>query len=416
MGLGAALFALIVSNVSALVNEMSSADIYYRTVMDQLTDYARQRALPPKLHYAIRRYFVHLREFKLFSSDADLLDALSPELRAKVMLHTYKSASENSSLLKLLDAASFGTLCAETEQKSYAAGEALYEPEDSAWCIYYLVHGLAKRLTSNDVEIEQLRAGAVFGDRGLFFHRPRQDRVVCTTPCDFVIFPRNAVLVALRKNPDWIAAVEAEESLKLWAHAIFVAKQKARILMLSRRLIDYLNTTDGSEIRKELSLLRQMKNNPSFVFDNENGDESERETGRIPNMDPENINTAGSPPGLHRSEVPTDDEINNSGPVHDSSGSASLSRSDRSLGVFESVRSPATITRSIASRASGSRAALPYNSNDSNSGYKAARDINRAAKILEQLNSSLAAISEQIVELSSYEEQENNVHDATMHH
>jgi len=143
MFMGAACFAYVITNVASLVSELSVNSMYHRTQMDQLSDYARLRKLPSSLAFDIRRYFQHRYERLRIANEKQLLDAMSPDLRAQVMAYTYGKALSRATLLRDLPPAALAAVCSQARELFFRPDELVYRVGDTADALYVLMHGEA---------------------------------------------------------------------------------------------------------------------------------------------------------------------------------------------------------------------------------------------------------------------------------
>lgn len=158
MFMGAACFAFVITNVASLVSELSVNSMYHRTQMDQLSDYARLRKLPSSLAFDIRRYFQHRYERLRIANEKQLLDAMSPDLRAQVMAYTYGKALSRATLLRDLPPAALAHVCSQAQELFFRPDELVYRAGDTPDALYVLMHGEAT-LEAPDNETDRDRSG-----------------------------------------------------------------------------------------------------------------------------------------------------------------------------------------------------------------------------------------------------------------
>jgi hypothetical protein len=89
MMIGAGVFAYFIGSICGVVQSMHAESVRHRELMDSVQAFIKSNVLPSQLGVELRSYFIKSRKLRNDRYNAYLLDEMSPELRAKVMFHTY---------------------------------------------------------------------------------------------------------------------------------------------------------------------------------------------------------------------------------------------------------------------------------------------------------------------------------------
>ena len=152
MGTFYSIFIFILTELVALIGELNSKGSKYRRMLRDLNGMMRDNAFPPDLRFRLRQYlrFRHLQSEHLSGLIMDspeqrqVLNALSPKLRAEAVLTMNKSGVTSVTLFKLAqcppDAILSLSLAATTAV--YAGHEFIYSAGDPAESLNICVKGL----------------------------------------------------------------------------------------------------------------------------------------------------------------------------------------------------------------------------------------------------------------------------------
>ncbi|KAA8499941.1 Potassium voltage-gated channel subfamily H member 7 [Porphyridium purpureum] len=254
MALGAAMFALVISLFSSLVTELSVNEIFFRSLMDQVSAYARLRHFPPELHVEIRKYFLHKKRYNGLIGETDLLDALTPELRGKAILYSFQGFADKTYFLSGLSEETLANVFGSAERVSYTVNELIFQVGEPANNLYLLERGCVEVLDANGSK-STLRGGSVLGEHGIYLHHKRKVSAVCRTCCDCVRIPADTIHRLLELNAAKKDEVLRKEVLLLWKASMDLARSKARL----HRLSSHMRIL--ADIRKEYSTYEEFAAN-----------------------------------------------------------------------------------------------------------------------------------------------------------
>lgn len=232
---GAACFAFVISQVSNIAADLSLSSQKFRTQMDSLADFAHYRHLPDDLAFEIRRYFQREYLRQRVADEKNLLSAMTPDLRVKVLKHMYGTHLESSRLLRDIQPEQLHNVYNELQDVFARPGEVLYAEHNMPLYIYIVFKGEVD-VWEPKTGHRAAKHGAVIGESGLLFERPRSGSAVCRTYCELIRVPRSAIMSTLRRHKKALRKLRRHEAIDLWVHALDLAEQQVRFWALGRKL------------------------------------------------------------------------------------------------------------------------------------------------------------------------------------
>jgi len=163
--------------------------------------------------------------------------------------------------LRGLDDVSISRISAAVTRISFAPGETVYHEGSFPRGIYVLVigHGVKTFVdqqplsSGHDGQIsgEPIAAGDVFGEEGVLFQHRRSHSVVCTAFSDVLFIPVDELVrVVSRDRKKW-KELRRRESIRLWRHALSIGTTKARMSMISYKVLEACNNDESVNRRVE---------------------------------------------------------------------------------------------------------------------------------------------------------------------
>mmetsp|Transcript_10921 Transcript_10921/g.33492 ORF Transcript_10921/g.33492 Transcript_10921/m.33492 type:complete len:642 (-) Transcript_10921:272-2197(-) len=243
MMLGAAIFAYLLSNVNALVNDLNIQSQSYRVLMDRLSDYAKATHLNPTVHFKVRQYFKTAYRKRMLNHDDRLLDSMTPDLRAEVTMSVYGPFVKTISWFENAPPRVLGMLCTLAQQMSFGPNENVYRHGDECEGIYVIIHGIVKMVNRDGQTVSELREQGYFGTNFFALGRKREHSAKCVTFVDTLFLKRHPVLRAIEKLGSYDKILRTEIRA-LWVRSLFIAQEQSRFMHIANELYSYVKTME----------------------------------------------------------------------------------------------------------------------------------------------------------------------------
>eukprot|EP00188_Purpureofilum_apyrenoidigerum_P000251 Plantae.Rhodophyta-Purpureofilum_apyrenoidigerum.ctg11001.p1 GENE.Plantae.Rhodophyta-Purpureofilum_apyrenoidigerum.ctg11001~~Plantae.Rhodophyta-Purpureofilum_apyrenoidigerum.ctg11001.p1 ORF type:complete len:655 (+),score=134.36 Plantae.Rhodophyta-Purpureofilum_apyrenoidigerum.ctg11001:116-1966(+) len=243
MMLGAAIFAYLLSNVNALVNDLNSQGQSYRVLMDRLSDYAKTRHLNPAVHFKVRQYFKTVYRNRLLDDDDKLLNNMTPDLRAEVTMSVYGPVVQKIAWFENANQRVLGMLCTVAMQMSFGPNENIYRHGDECEGAYVILHGVVHMVSRDESVVTELREGGSFGTNYFVLGRKREYTAKAISFVDLLFMKRTPVLHALESMGSYDEIIRSEIR-SLWRRTLFIAQEQSRFMHIANELYSCVKTME----------------------------------------------------------------------------------------------------------------------------------------------------------------------------
>jgi len=165
---GASTFTYVVGTLSSVVEELNQASDTFRTRMDHLKAYLRERKISQPLTERLRRYYEYYLLQRDDENEETILAALSDDLRSQLVLHLNRDVVSKISFFATQDDACVSYLMGILDPEFCTPGEYVFKEGQVGRHMYFLVKGVAevvfKAGTTEEQVVATLLEGSYFGE------------------------------------------------------------------------------------------------------------------------------------------------------------------------------------------------------------------------------------------------------------
>ncbi|OWZ24312.1 hypothetical protein PHMEG_000677 [Phytophthora megakarya] len=165
---GASTFTYVVGTLSSVVEELNESSDTFRTRIDHLKAYLRERKIPQPLSERLRRYYEYYLLQRDDENEETILSALSDDLRSQLVLHLNRDVVSKISFFATQDDACVSYLMGILDPEFCTPGEYVFKEGQVGRHMYFLVKGVAevvfKAGTSEEQVVATLLEGSYFGE------------------------------------------------------------------------------------------------------------------------------------------------------------------------------------------------------------------------------------------------------------
>ncbi|ETL38959.1 hypothetical protein L916_09590 [Phytophthora nicotianae] len=166
--IGASTFTYVVGTLSSVVEELNESSDTFRTRMDHLKAYLRERKISQPLAERLRRYYEYYLLQRDDENEETILAALSDDLRSQLVLHLNRDVVSKISFFATQDDACVSYLMGILDPEFCTPGEYVFKEGQVGRHMYFLVKGAAevvfKAGTSEEQVVATLLEGSYFGE------------------------------------------------------------------------------------------------------------------------------------------------------------------------------------------------------------------------------------------------------------
>lgn len=165
---GASTFTYVVGTLSSVVEELNEASDTFRTRIDHLKAYLRERGISGPLADRLRRYYEYYLLQRDDENEETILSALSDDLRSQLVLHLNRDVVSKIGFFATQDDACVSYLMGILDPEFCTPGEYVFKEGQVGRHMYFLVKGAAevvfKAGTSEEQVVATLLEGSYFGE------------------------------------------------------------------------------------------------------------------------------------------------------------------------------------------------------------------------------------------------------------
>ncbi|GBG25384.1 Potassium voltage-gated channel subfamily H member 6 [Hondaea fermentalgiana] len=154
---GATCFGFIIANISAFLETFDPRASAYRSRMDRLKQYMRDRDLPRKLQRRVRKYYDYVLSKESIFDDANILAQLPSHLTETVILHIHGHKARTINFLKYEDSSFVAYIMARSKVLLALSGEVICEQDSVGTDIYMVLKGKVEAIVLEIDETEHKR-------------------------------------------------------------------------------------------------------------------------------------------------------------------------------------------------------------------------------------------------------------------
>ncbi|DBB02391.1 TPA: hypothetical protein ACH3X3_011394 [Trebouxia sp. C0006] len=167
MILGASVYAYMVGAICSIVASMNAASAEFNQQMDSLNTFMAESQLPPSLRARLREFFRYRRSARSLHDCPDLLQAMSPALRAQVASHTQAKWVNTVPFFRPLPEYLKTEIALALRTEAYAPNEPVVREGDKCNRLFIIDQGL---LSSKG---RLLGGGAIVGEQHFLLNKGR---------------------------------------------------------------------------------------------------------------------------------------------------------------------------------------------------------------------------------------------------
>lgn len=162
---GATSFGFIIANISAFLETFDPKASAYRTRMDRLKQYMRDRELPRRLQRRVRKYYDYILTKESIFDDQSILAQLPSHLMENIILHVHGTKAKGIDFLRYEDSSFVAYIMARSKVLLALSGEVVCEQESVGTHIYVILQGRVEGIVVEYAAAED--AAPVFGASGV---------------------------------------------------------------------------------------------------------------------------------------------------------------------------------------------------------------------------------------------------------
>uniref|UniRef100_H3HCU4 Cyclic nucleotide-binding domain-containing protein n=2 Tax=Phytophthora ramorum TaxID=164328 RepID=H3HCU4_PHYRM len=194
---GASTFTYVVGTLSSVVEELNEASDTFRTRMDHLKAYLRERRISQPLAERLRRYYEYYLLQRDDENEETILAALSDDLRSQLVLHLNRDVVSRIGFFATQDDACVSYLMGILDPEFCTPGEYVFKEGQVGRHMYFLVKGVAevvlKAGTSEEQVVATLLEGGYFGEIAMLTRSKRAASIRAKTYMSLFVLSLNGL-------------------------------------------------------------------------------------------------------------------------------------------------------------------------------------------------------------------------------
>ncbi|KAG3003710.1 hypothetical protein PC119_g15860 [Phytophthora cactorum] len=195
--IGASTFTYVVGTLSSVVEELNESSDTFRTRMDHLKAYLRERKISQPLAERLRRYYEYYLLQRDDEKEETILAALSDDLRSQLVLHLNRDVVSKISFFATQDDACVSYLMGILDPEFCTPGEYVFKEGQVGRHMYFLVKGAAevvfKAGTSEEQVVATLLEGSYFGEIAMLTRSKRAASIRAKTYMSLFVLSLNGL-------------------------------------------------------------------------------------------------------------------------------------------------------------------------------------------------------------------------------
>ncbi|KAK1945819.1 Potassium/sodium hyperpolarization-activated cyclic nucleotide-gated channel 1 [Phytophthora citrophthora] len=195
--IGASTFTYVVGTLSSVVEELNEASDTFRTRIDHLKAYLRERGISQPLAERLRRYYEYYLLQRDDENEETILSALSDDLRSQLVLHLNRDVVSKISFFATQDDACVSYLMGILDPEFCTPGEYVFKEGQVGRHMYFLVKGAAevvfKAGTSEEQVVATLLEGSYFGEIAMLTRSKRAASIRAKTYMSLFVLSLNGL-------------------------------------------------------------------------------------------------------------------------------------------------------------------------------------------------------------------------------
>ncbi|EKX51683.1 hypothetical protein GUITHDRAFT_134568 [Guillardia theta CCMP2712] len=210
MFIGASVFAIIISNMSALVNSVSSSENETLDQMEKVLEFMRQNKLPQALERRVQNfYFFKASRVRSSAQSSLVLADLPVELRNQIDLALNRHLLGSIWLFDKLEDVVLQEIVRILDVELRLPGETIYDLGDQADCLYIIISGSVTLSLREDPALklrseilDQIQKGDVYGEVAILMDTTRESMAVSDGFLEQYVLSSSNLEIVLNELPD----------------------------------------------------------------------------------------------------------------------------------------------------------------------------------------------------------------------
>lgn len=204
MGIGVAMHAYIIGNVSALVANLNARKALFQQKMDSINGYMDYRQLPQELKQRVRRYYEYLWSCNNGLDEEEIFEDLSPPLRQEITLHLNQEILEKVPLFQGCDQSFIEEVVSKLRPQIVGPKEWIIRQGEVGHAMYFLSKGaVAIHNEGRKGIVATLIEGSYFGEVALLYTERRTASVRALKHCHLFVLNKEDLDELLHYYPEF---------------------------------------------------------------------------------------------------------------------------------------------------------------------------------------------------------------------
>jgi voltage-gated potassium channel len=163
MLMGASLYAFIIGSVASLLSSIQAAKNSHWERIDSVTEFLRQRHVPPEIDAKVRNYYEYVWERYRGLDKNEMLNDLPGPLRLEILLHLASNILKTVPLFKYCSPPLRDALLKSLESRTYTPDSYVANEGELGKSIFFIVEGSVEIIS-----VEQGKSWGILGDGDYF--------------------------------------------------------------------------------------------------------------------------------------------------------------------------------------------------------------------------------------------------------
>mmetsp|Transcript_5229 Transcript_5229/g.11435 ORF Transcript_5229/g.11435 Transcript_5229/m.11435 type:complete len:751 (+) Transcript_5229:346-2598(+) len=214
--IGACFYAIIIGNVSLLVNNLNPTASRHKFKKDIINNAIRYLDTPNDVAQRVDDYFEYLTQHSHPGPDGmQLVSQLPSSMFQDISSWMYTDLVKKVPLFKECEEAFLKALVVRLKLSVYLPGEIIFRIGDVGHEMYFITKGTVAVLNSNTEMLAMLQAGGFFGELALLATARRTAQCVALNHCDLSLLMAHDLVNAMRDFPDSASMVRGRAVKRL---------------------------------------------------------------------------------------------------------------------------------------------------------------------------------------------------------
>ncbi|GAX76129.1 hypothetical protein CEUSTIGMA_g3572.t1 [Chlamydomonas eustigma] len=216
LAVGAMFYAIILGNISLLVNNMEPTASRHRLKKDITTNTIRYLGVPREISERVSEYFDYLLARNHPGSDGmQTVSQLPQSMFRDISSRMYEDNVKKVPLFASCEEAFIRYLVMKLKLQVYLTGDVVFKLGDVGHEMYFISKGHVAVLNGNNELLAMLSQGGFFGELGLLATAHRTAHCTALSDCDLSILTAIDLLLAMSNFPESASAVRLRATRRL---------------------------------------------------------------------------------------------------------------------------------------------------------------------------------------------------------